>query len=119
MRYWLLVMLSLAVVASGCIGGGQNNEDEEDAPATAVLCSQMELEILQGNGDEVQVINLGDSSFGNITVKWQYSGDRTVTKEVETPGARERITYESGRTGMMERVSVQHNSCPSRNAIQY
>ena len=104
------LILSLALVVSGCIGGGSN------AGEKSVTCSSMHLKVAAADGSEVQVRNLGDGSYGNVSVSWNYFNEGFVSKEFSAPEAGEIATYESGDSGPVRSVEVQHTDCPSRRA---
>lgn len=104
------LVVSLAVVVSGCIGGGMN------AGEKSVTCSSMHLKVAAADGSEAQVRNLGEGSYGNVSVTWNYFSGGLVQEEFEAPEAGEIATYESGDSGPVRSVEVQHTDCPSRSA---
>ncbi|WP_414837644.1 hypothetical protein ACK3SF_05235 [Candidatus Nanosalina sp. VS9-1] len=102
------LIISLAIVVSGCTGGGSNASEK------SVTCSSMHLKVVAADGSEAQVRNLGDGSYGNVTVSWDYYNSGFVQKEFPAPEAGKTVSYESGDSGPVRSVEVQHNDCPSR-----
>lgn len=111
-RKKLLAVLALAVVVSGCTGG---NNDDQNAADRSISCSALTLEIAYADGETVRLVNLGDTSFGNVTIIWNYESGNTVQKEFETPPAGGTETFESGNTGTLSQADVTHQECPSKN----
>ena len=108
----MLAVLAFVVVVSGCTG---SNDEEQNAADRSISCSGLTLEIAYADAQRVTLVNLGENSFGNVTVTWNYENGDTIQKEFETPPAGERKTYESGETGTLSQADVTHQECPSKN----
>ena len=111
-RKIILSLLAITVIVSGCTGG---NSDEQNAADRSISCSGLSLEIAYANGEQVTVVNLGDASFGNVTVAWNYENGNTVREEFETPAPGSQATFKSGTSGTISQVDVSHEECPSKN----
>ena len=110
MNRLLMFSVALAVIASGCIVGGDNASDD------SVTCSSMHLRVNNADGSQASVTNLGDDAFGNVTATWEYYNNDAVVKEFIAPEGGQTETYESGRDSRLRSFEVQHNDCPSRRA---
>jgi len=111
-RKKVLAVLALVIVVSGCTGG---NDNDQNAADRSISCSGLSLEIAYADGEQVRLVNLGESSFGNVTVTWSYENGNTVQKEFETPPAGGQETFESGNTATLKQADVTHQECPSKN----
>lgn len=111
-RKKLLAVIAIVVVVSGCTGG---NENEQNAADRSISCSGLTLEIAYADGETVRLVNLGEASFGNVTITWNYENGNTIQKEFETPAAGEQETFESGNSATLSQADVTHQECPSKN----
>lgn len=109
-NYKLMFFLAVSLIVSGCIVMESEDSDR------AVTCSAMHLTVIDADGAQAEVANLGRAGFGNVTATWTYYHTDTVVKEFVTPTGGERSVYESGEVSRLESFTVQHQDCPSRRS---
>ncbi len=107
----IILLLALTLIVSGCIDAEESEESEQ-----SVTCSSMHLRVIDADGGQAEVANMGRDSFGNVTVTWNYFNEASIVKEFETPEGGETVTFESGVDSRLQGLSVQHQDCPSRTA---
>jgi hypothetical protein len=106
----VVILIAVAILVSGCTGG---NNSDENAADHSVACSSMGINVPYANGESVQVVNIGEGSFGNITVTWNYVDGGKLTREFEMPEAQTSATFDSGSSGRIRGAMAIHQDCPS------
>lgn len=108
----LPVLLALVFIVSGCA----MFESDTDTTEQTVNCNSMHFTVMDANGSQAEVTNLGHASFGNVTVTWEYYNAPTIVQEYEAPGGGETVFFETDEESRLQTLDIQHQECASRTA---